>query len=72
MSVVFNPELRYWLNERDYCSGDWPYDVPARMLAEADRLFGGGYILDENGYPIVNESHRFDAHHGHDPIYLGM
>ena len=68
---TFNPALRDWLNARDYCSGDWPYDVSASMLAAGDLAFGGGYILDENGWPVRLPSHRYADHHDADPIYLG-
>lgn len=64
-SKDFNPELMRWLNDRDYCSGDWPYGVPVNLLAEADLTFGGGFILDEDGYPGP-------AVLTFDPIYLGF
>lgn len=68
---TFNPALLRWLNERDYCSGDWPYDVPNDLLLAADVYFGGGYILDEYGYPVIKEAHRTVNHHAYDPLHAG-
>lgn len=70
-AAAFNPALRDWLNARDLCSGDWPYNVTDVALREADREFGGGYILDEAGWPIRVPTHTYGAQHGYDCIYLG-
>lgn len=55
----FNPALRAWLNARDRCSDDWPYNVDLAVLLEADFTFGEGYILDEYGWPIRKPTHAY-------------
>lgn len=52
--VVFNPKLTEWLNTKDYVSGDWPHNISVEIKTQADDEFApSGFILDENGWPIV-------------------
>lgn len=59
-----NPALVAWLGARGYTPKHWPYDVHWVLREEADRTFGGGFILGEDGYPGP-------CLLPFDPIYLG-
>lgn len=59
-----NPALVAWLGARGYTPKHWPYDVHWVLREEADRAFGGGFILGEDGYPGP-------CLLPFDPIYLG-
>jgi len=48
----FSNTLRKWLNDRDFVEGDWPHNVPEAVRLEADAAFGGGALLDEDGWPM--------------------
>jgi hypothetical protein len=53
----FNPELRRWLNERDFTAADWPDNIAESVKKEADTALASPplSILDELGWPTNKE-----------------
>jgi hypothetical protein len=50
---LFNPALTDFLNDLGYTSSDWPNNVPEIIKKQADCEIGGGYLLDDIGWPMI-------------------